>query len=79
MQIDGQAIPCDKQECSVSMPKGDFVEILPNFKDEEDDEFRGLTHDDEEKGRVTIAALGTYLLVTPTCVVHARWVKLVVC
>ena len=69
MQIDGQATPSDNQERSANIRQGDFIEILPNFQDEEDDEFRGLTHDDEEKGRVTIAALGTYLLVAPPNVV----------
>lgn len=63
----------------MSIRKGDFVEILASFQDEGDDEFRWLALDDEEKGRVTIAALGTNLGMAPTTVVRTEWVKLAVC
>lgn len=62
----------------MNIRKGDLVEILPQFQDPSDDEFRWLAVDDEEKGRVTIAALGTNLRVAPTTVVRADWVKLVI-
>lgn len=62
----------------MSIRKGDFVEILANFQDEGDEEFRWLAVDDEEKGRVTIAALGTNLRISPTTVVRTEWVKLAV-
>lgn len=62
----------------MSIRKGDLIEIFPQFQDLGDEGFRWLAVDDEEKGRVTIATLGTNLRIVPTTVVRADWVKLAV-
>ena len=49
--------------------KGDIVLIKPEFQDEGDSCFTWAATSDEEKGRVTIAVLGTGLSITPTATV----------
>jgi hypothetical protein len=56
--------------------KGDFVTILPAFQDQGDDEFTWQAITDEEKGRVTLQALGTGMQLTPTYVMQADWIEL---
>ena len=55
--------------------KGDLIEILPEHQDDGDNEYAWMCVDDEEKGRVTIAAVNSALRITPTHVVNVEWIK----
>ena len=54
--------------------KGDFVDILPEFRDPGDDEYQWVVLDDEEKGRVSISATNSTLRITPVHVVQTDWI-----
>ena len=54
--------------------KGDFVDILPEFRDPGDDEYQWVVLDDEEKGRVSISATNSTLRITPIHVVQTDWI-----
>jgi hypothetical protein len=53
--------------------KGDKVQIKPEWQDAGDDRFEWVAVDDESKGRVTIKALGTGLVIAPTYVFNVEW------
>lgn len=53
--------------------KGDFVDILPEFRDPGDDEYQWVVLDDEEKGRVSISATNSTLRIAPVHVVQTDW------
>lgn len=57
--------------------RGEYVEVLPEFQDPGDDEFVRVVIEGEEKGRVTVATLGTGLRIAPTSVMQVEWVKVV--
>jgi hypothetical protein len=55
--------------------KGEAVEILPEFQDMGDSDYIWIVQEDEEKGRVTIAALNSELRLKPLHVVQTDWIK----
>ncbi len=57
--------------------KGDFVTILPEFQDPGDVEFTWQAVTDEEKGRVTLQALGTGMQFAPTYVMKVEWIQVI--
>lgn len=57
--------------------KGDYIRILPEFQDPGDDEFTRVVIEGEEKGRITVATLGTGMHITPTSVLRVEWVEVV--
>lgn len=59
----------------MSICKGDVVEFLPQHRDEGDEDFIWVAVDDEHKGRVTLAVLGTNLRIPPTTVACSAWIN----
>lgn len=57
--------------------RNEYVEILPQFQDPGDDEFVRVVIEGEEKGRLTVATLGTGMRITPTSVLQVGWVRVV--
>lgn len=55
--------------------RGDKVEILPEFRDEGDEEFDWIAASDEEKGRVDISPTNTGLAITPIQTVKVEWLR----
>jgi hypothetical protein len=55
--------------------KGDLIEILPQFQDEGDSEYIWEVLNDEEKGRVSISALNSEMLIKPIHVVERDWIR----
>jgi hypothetical protein len=61
----------------MTISKGDYVRILPEFQDQGDDEFDRVVVEGEEKGRITVATLGTGMRIAPTSVLRVEWVRVV--
>lgn len=54
---------------------GDPVEILPEYQDEGDDEYRWVCVTNEEKGRVDISPLDTKLRIPPVYAVQTNQIR----
>lgn len=50
--------------------KGDIVRIKPEWQDEGDENFTWIALEDEDRGRIRIAPLGTGLTITPNQIVN---------
>jgi len=61
----------------MTIAKGDYVKILPEFQDQGDDEFDRVGVEGEEKGRITVATLGTGMRIAHTSVLRVEWVRVV--
>lgn len=62
------ALLADSGKCDMGVKvykKGDFVSILPEFRDKGDDQFTWMVMADEEKGRVDICPVNSSLLIKP--------------
>lgn len=60
--------------CKNKFKKGETVGIFPEFQDEGDGDYTWIVLDDEEKGRVSISAQNSQLLIKPIHVVKAEWI-----
>jgi len=56
--------------------KGDIVEILPEFRDDGDNEFVWVVTEGEEKGRVTISPVNAGMSILPNYTVQREWIEL---
>lgn len=56
--------------------KGDVVEILPEFQDDGDSDFRWVVLADEEKGRVDIQPVDHPMQIKPTYTLQVDQVRL---
>ena len=54
---------------------GDVVKILPEYQDKGDAEITWIVSESEEKGRVTIVASDSPMVLKPSYVVAASWIK----
>lgn len=54
---------------------GDPVEILSEYQDKGDDQYRWVCVTDEEKGRVDISPLDTNLRIPPVYAVNTDWIR----
>ena len=55
--------------------RGDEIEILPEYQDEGDDQYRWVCVNDEEKGRVDISPADINLRIPPTYTVQTNQIR----
>lgn len=55
--------------------RGDHIEILPEYQDEGDEQYRWVCVTDEEKGRVDVSPEGTRLTLPPIYAVQTGWIR----
>jgi hypothetical protein len=55
--------------------QGSIVKIKPEFQDAGDHEFTWVVLADEEKGRVDISAIDSYLSIRPIHTVKVEWLE----
>ena len=55
--------------------KGDFVEILSQYRDPGDELLSWMALEDSEKGRVTIVAIDSPLSLKPSYTVNTTWLR----
>lgn len=55
--------------------RGDVVEILPEYQDEGDDQYRWACVNDEEKGRVDITPVNIDLRIPPIYTVQTNQIR----
>ena len=55
--------------------RGDAVEILPDYQDEGDDQYRWICVNDEEKGRVEITPMDIDLRIPPVYTVQTNQIR----
>lgn len=56
--------------------RGDYVEILPEYQDQGDDQYRWICVSDEEKDMVDVSPEGTGLSIPPVYAIRTDWIRL---
>ena len=60
---------------TLTFKRGDRVEIIEEFRDRGDEDFRWVVVGDEEKGRVDICPFDISMDIKPTYTVQTSWIR----
>lgn len=63
------------KDSSIPLKAGEEVELLPEYQDLGDSEFKWVVVEEEDRGRLFISPIGTGLKIVPRYPVERSWVR----